>query len=84
MFTKLRSSVIVKPKARLCEPWVRFVGFGEPRSGDRECVNKSRYRLIAVAPSGLGTSRVVDPRLAKPRPRLNSDRCSAAVLSREK
>jgi hypothetical protein len=30
------------------------VGFGEPRSGDRKLVNRSRLLpLIAVAPSGL-------------------------------
>src|SRR5580765_8154664 len=37
----------------LCEPWVRLVRLAEPRSGDRELVN--RIRLIAsdrYRPSG--------------------------------
>ena len=33
-----RAAVRVKPKARLCEPWVMIVRFGEPRSSDREFV----------------------------------------------
>jgi hypothetical protein len=33
---ELRSSVIAKLKARLCEPWVMVFGYSEPRSGDGE------------------------------------------------
>jgi len=32
---------------------VRFVGFGQPRSGDREFVNRIPLAIIVVAPSGL-------------------------------
>jgi hypothetical protein len=47
----------------------------------RQRVRKQvRLPVIAVAPSGLDTPRVVDPRLAKPRLGLNYDRCYAADL----
>jgi len=64
---------------RAREPWVRLVRLPEPRSGDRVLVNEVRLIISrAIAPPGLDTFSWVDPRLAKPRPGLNSDRCSAA------
>jgi hypothetical protein len=76
---QLRSSDRVKPKVRLCEPWVMVRWIVEPRSGDREFVNRSR--LITsdhCRPFGARFLGVVNPRLAKPRLGLNSDRRYAA------
>jgi hypothetical protein len=54
------AAVIVKPKARLCEPWV-LVRWIRRAAKRRHLVCKQvPLRVIAVAPSGLDTPVVVD------------------------
>jgi len=57
------------------------VDFGESRSGDRECLNRGLGLLpVRCRPFGARWSWVGPyPGLGKPRPGLNSARCSAAV-----
>jgi hypothetical protein len=49
------------------EPWVSLIISAEPRSGDRELLQGALIILVSIAPPGLDTFSLVDPRLAKPR-----------------
>ena len=74
------AAIRVKPKARLCEPWVVFSCIWRAAKR-RQRIAAVWITLIAVAPSGLDHIDDSYPRLTKPRLGLNSDRCSAAYSS---
>src|SRR6185436_4735122 len=70
----------VKPRARLCEPWVMvsYLLRAATRRQRAHNIRSRRLPVIAVAPFGAQLGSLVDPRLAKPRLGLNSARCSTA------
>ena len=74
------AAIRVKPRARLCEPWYQTI------ESDRAPKGRLRSRLADVIPLSppRGSANLTGhyPRLAKPHPGLNSDRCSAACLRR--
>ena len=57
--TSCGSAVRVKPKVRLCEPWVMVDQVAEPRSGDRDFVTLAMLIIAEpVAPSEAVGKRV--------------------------